>query len=181
MTNIRAARPDDAGAIATIYAPYVHGGTISFEDLAPDAAAMRARMAVGHGLYPWLVATQAEVVVAYAYASAWNARSAYRWTVETAIYAAPTAHRRGTGRALYTALLDALRAQGFHQAIGRISLPNPSSIALHQALGFEHAGVIRAAGWKQGRWIDVETWQLQLAALSAAPGEPRHPLFTPAA
>lgn len=179
MTTIRAARPDDAGAIAAIYAPYVVDGTISFEDMAPDAATMRARMAIGDGLYPWLVATEAESVIAYAYASAWSPRSAYRWTVETTIYVAESAYRRGTGRNLYTALLDSLRAQGFHQAIGRISLPNPPSIALHRALGFHHAGVIRAAGWKQGRWIDVENWQLQLADPSDPPTEPRHPFFTP--
>lgn len=169
---IRAARPADAGAIAAIYRPYVLGGTISFEDTAPDAAAMAKRMAIGDGLYPWLVAEADDAVVAYAYASAWSPRSAYRWTVETTVYVAPAAHGRGIGRRLYTDLLDTLTAQGFHQAIGRISLPNPPSIALHQALGFRRTASMPAMGYKAGRWIDVECWQRRLAEPGCPPEEP---------
>ena len=55
--TIRPATPADAAAIAAIYAPYVLSGTVSFESEAPDARAMRARMAASDGLYPWLVAT----------------------------------------------------------------------------------------------------------------------------
>ncbi|GAA3251525.1 hypothetical protein GCM10020258_07390 [Sphingomonas yabuuchiae] len=44
MIAIRAARPDDAAAIAAIYAPHVLAGVVSFETQAPDADTMRARM-----------------------------------------------------------------------------------------------------------------------------------------
>ena len=170
---IRAARPEDAGAIAAIYAPYVLDGTISFEDVPPDPIAMAERMAAGDGLYPWLVARADGAVAGYAYASAWSPRSAYRWTVETTVYVAPHAHGRGLGRALYGALLTTLTAQGFHQAIGRISLPNPPSIALHQALGFHRTALMPAMGHKAGRWIDVECWQRMLAERATQPTEPQ--------
>lgn len=169
---IRAAVPADAGDIAAIYGGYVGGGTISFEDFAPDPAGMAARMAEGAGLYPWLVVDEGAEVAAYAYASAWSARSAYRWTVETTIYVTPGAQRRGIGRALYAALLKTLRTQGFHQAIGRISLPNPPSEALHAALGFTCAGTMPRVGWKHGRWIDVAHWQRPLAEPANPPAEP---------
>ena len=169
---IRAARPDDAGAIAAIYRPYVEGGTISFEDVAPDATTMARRMAVGDGLYPWLVAEVNGAVAAYAYASQWSPRSAYRWTVETTVYVAPPAHGRGLGRAVYAALLATLTGPGFHQAIGRISLPNPPSVALHQRLGFHRTAAMPAMGYKAGRWIDVECWQRTLAEATATPIEP---------
>ena len=170
---IRAARAADAPAIAGVYGAYVEGGTISFEDVAPDAAAMARRMAASDGLYPWLVAEQDGAIVGYAYASEWSARSAYRWTVETTVYLARSAQRRGMGRALYGALLEALTAQGFAQAIGRISLPNAPSVALHAALGFRRTGVLQACGYKAGRWIDVEQWQRPLADPADPPAEPR--------
>lgn len=57
MIGIRAATPDDAARIAAIYAPFVIGGTVSFEIDPPDARAMRGRMAASEGLYPWMVVT----------------------------------------------------------------------------------------------------------------------------
>lgn len=176
MIALRPARPEDAAAIAAIYAPHVLVGAASFEIDPPDARAMRTRMAASDGLYPWLVATSGEEsggVFAYAYASAFGTREAYRWAVETTIYVADAAQRQGAGRLLYEALIDTLRAQGFTQAIGRIALPNESSIALHEAVGFRRAGVFREIGWKHGRWIDVGQWQCELAEPGNPPAEPK--------
>ena len=39
---------------------------------------------------------------------------------------------------------------------------NAGSIGLHAALGFRQAGVMRAVGWKFGRWLDVVTMQRAL-------------------
>lgn len=173
MIVLRPALPADADAIAAIYAPHVLGGIVSFETEAPDAAAMRARMAAADGLYPWIVAQSDGVVVGYAYASRLREREAYRWAVETTIYVAEAAQGTGVGRRLYEALLATLRVQGFTQAIGIVALPNPASVRLHEALGFREAGVFRAVGYKRGRWIDVGHWQRALAESGAAPAEPR--------
>jgi L-amino acid N-acyltransferase YncA len=173
---IRAARADDAGAIAAIYAPHVTVGTASFEEEAPDARAMRARMGKGDGLYPWLVATDggdAGGVLGFAYAGAYRERPAYRWTVETTVYVSGAVQRQGVGRLLYEALVDTLSAQGFAQAIAAVALPNDSSIALHEATGFRRAGVIREVGFKRGQWVDVGYWQRELAEPGATPREPR--------
>jgi L-amino acid N-acyltransferase YncA len=177
---LRPARPDDAAAVAAIYAPHVLADTVSFETQAPDAAAMRERMAASEGLYPWIVAGPADAdgtaqdgVLGYAYATQFSPREAYRWAVETTIYVADVAQRQGLGRLLYGALIDTLRAQGFTQAIGRIALPNDRSIALHEAVGFRRAGVFREIGWKHGQWIDVGYWQCALAEPLAQPPEPR--------
>jgi phosphinothricin acetyltransferase len=69
---------------------------------------------------------------------------------------------RGVGAALYTRLLDDLRARGFHSAIGGVTLPNPASVRLHERLGFQPVGVVRQAGHKFGQWLDVGFWQLLL-------------------
>lgn len=176
MIGIRAAAPEDAAAIAAIYAPHVLTGTVSFEVDPPDTRAMRTRMAASEGLYPWLVVTTGEPaggVIGYAYATRFRDRPAYRYVVETTIYVADTAQRQGAGRLLYEALIDTLRAQGFVHAIGAIALPNDASISLHEAVGFRRAGVYREVGYKHGRWIDVGIWQCELNEPAIPPVEPR--------
>ncbi len=177
LIAIRPARPEDAAAVAAIYAPYVLSGTVSFETDAPDARAIRARMASSDGLYPWLVATSGEGedagVVAYAYAGRFRDRPAYRYVVETSIYVSGSVQGNGVGRLLYEALIDTLRAQGFTQAIGVLALPNDASISLHEAVGFRRAGVYREIGYKHGRWIDVGFWQCALNDSMTPPVEPR--------
>lgn len=173
MTHVRLARPDDADAVARIYAPYVTDGVVSFEAEPPDAAEMARRMAAGWDLHPWLVAEEAGAVVGYACAAPFRTRAAYAWAVETTVYLASIACGRGIGRVLYGALLDLLTGQGFTQAIGIIALPNDVSVRLHERLGFEYVGVNRAVGWKRGRWIDVGLWQRELARVEGEPVPPR--------
>jgi phosphinothricin acetyltransferase len=102
-----------------------------------------------------------------------SGREGYRFSVETTVYVAGGAHRRGIGGALYARLLPLLEAQGFTQAIAAITLPNEGSVRLHEANGFREAGVYRQVGWKLGEWRSVGLWQRQLASLSAMPDEPR--------
>lgn len=177
MIAIRAATPDDAAAIAAIYAPYVLSGTVSFETDAPDARAMRNRMASSNGLYPWIVATNGDPdgggVLGYAYANQFRDRPAYRYVVETSIYMSGINQGVAAGRLLYDALVDTLRAQGFTQAIGVITLPNDAAISLHESVGFRRAGVYREVGYKQGRWIDVGFWQRALNDSTVPPVEPK--------
>jgi phosphinothricin acetyltransferase len=49
-----------------------------------------------------------------------------------------------------------------HVAIGGISLPNESSVHLHEKLGFRKVGHFSEVGYKLERWIDVGYWQLTL-------------------
>lgn len=177
MIAIRAATPEDAAAIAAIYAPHVLTGTASFEIDPPDTRAMRTRMAASDGLYPWIVATNGDAdgggVIGYAYASKFRDRPAYRYVCETSIYLTDTSSGSGVGRLLYGALINTLRAQGFVHAIGAITLPNDRSIKLHEAVGFRRAGVYREVGFKHGQWIDVGFWQVELNEPRVPPVEPR--------
>lgn len=170
--RLRAATAGDAAALSDIYAPFVAGTAISFEVDPPDAAEMRRRIESGGGLYPWLLAEAEGAVLGYACASPFRPRAAYRFAVETTVYCRPETKRRGAGTALYRTLIDGLAAQGFTQAIGAITLPNPASVALHEKLGFRHAGTYSQVGWKLGRWHDVGLWQRPLAEPSEPPREP---------
>lgn len=178
VDRIRMATRGDAGAIAAIYAPYVSETAISFELVPPDEAEMAARIGKVLPVYPWLVCEIDGQVVGYAYASRFAERAAYGWSATVGIYVARGTHRRGIGRALYAVLLAALKLQGYHAVFGGITLPNPSSVALHEASGFAPVGVYREAGFKLGRWHDVGWWGLRFAAPGGEPAAPR--VFTPA-
>ena len=160
---IRHADPErDAAACAELYAPFVEGTAISFEEEPPGASEFAERIAGLTERYPWLVLEDDEGLVGYAYASQHHTRTAYRWAADVAVYVDPARHRRGAGRRLYEALLDLLRRQRYRIACAGITLPNEASVGLHEALGFEHIGTYRAIGWKGGAWHDVGWWQLGL-------------------
>lgn len=172
--RIRAARPDDAAAIAAIYAPYVIGSVVSFETEAPDAAEIARRMAGDADKYPWVVACEEDgTVLGYAYATAFRTRPAYRFSVETTVYVADGAERRGIGSALYGILLPVLEVQGYAQAIAAITLPNHASVMLHERFGFRQIGTYEKVGFKFREWRSVGLWQRALCPLSTRPEEPK--------
>jgi phosphinothricin acetyltransferase len=85
-------------------------------------------------------------------------------TVEDSVYIAPDRHRRGIGRALLAALIEAAAARGFRQMIAVIgdSPRQAASIGLHEALGFHHVGILQDVGFKHGRWLDSVLMQREL-------------------
>ena len=112
--------------------------------------------------HPWYVREDGGELLGYAYASAWKAREAYRFAVETTVYVAPEQTRKGVGTSLYQVLLPELRRRGCHTALGGIALPNPASVALHERCGFRQVALLPQVGWKLGRWVDVGYWALIL-------------------
>ncbi len=171
--SVRPATAGDAKAIRAIYAPIVRETTISFEMEPPDTAEIRRRMEAGPVRLPWLVAEMGRDVAGYAYAAAFRSRPAYRWSVETTVYIASSARRRGAGRALYERLLADLRGLGYVSAYAGIALPNDASVRLHEAAGFIPAGVFPAAGYKHGGWVDVGWWAVALRQAPTVPDPPR--------
>jgi L-amino acid N-acyltransferase YncA len=169
--HFRLATPADGAAIAAIYRPYVTDAATSFELEAPDADEMARRITTGLLFAPWLVCSDdADQVLGYAYAGRHRDRAAYQWSVDVTVYIHAAHHRRGIGRALYQRLLGLLRLQGFYVAHAGITVPNPGSVGLHEALGFQPVGVYPAVGWKLGAWRDVGWWRLPL---QARPDDPK--------
>jgi L-amino acid N-acyltransferase YncA len=160
---IRPAVAGDSGAIAAIYNHYVAETVITFEEEPVSAPDMARRIEdAGSASLPWLVAERDGKVVGYAYATAWRARSAYRFSVEVTVYLDPGYPRLGIGSRLYEALLPELKSRNIHAALGVIALPNEASVALHEKFGFAKVAHLREVGLKFGRWVDVGYWQLLL-------------------
>lgn len=168
MTNaplvIRPSTADDLPAITAIYAWNVAHGTGTFELEAPDQAEMSRRRddVLGKGL-PWLVAERDGEVLGYAYANHFRPRRAYRFCLEDSIYLADEARGQGIGRLLLAELVARCEAAGARQMLAVIGdSANAGSIGVHRTLGFEHTGILRSAGWKFGRWLDVVLMQKSL-------------------
>ncbi|WFU92179.1 GNAT family N-acetyltransferase (plasmid) [Rhizobium sp. CC1099] len=156
---VREVDVSDAAMIQAIYAPVVANTIISFEEIPPDISEMARRIATIAPVYPYLVAEEDGQVLGYAYACEHRTRSAYRFSVDVTVYVADRAHRRGIGRLLYSELLPAAAARGYHAAFAGIALPNEASVRLHQTMGFRSVGIYREVGRKFGRWHDVGWWQ----------------------
>ena len=162
---IRPVKTSDIPAITRIYAHAVEHGTSSFELTPPDEAEMTRRMnELVSGNFPYLVAEIDGALAGYAYAGLYRTRPAYRFTVEDSVYVAPDRHRHGIGRALLCALIDAAQVRGFRQMIAVIGdSPNqPSSIGLHEAVGFRHVGILQDVGFKHRGWRDTLLMQRAL-------------------
>jgi L-amino acid N-acyltransferase len=91
---------------------------------------------------------------------------AYKYSVEHSIYVASGFRGRGLGKRLLKEIIAVAQEQGFHVLIGGIDSENAVSIQLHQAFGFQHAGRIRQVGFKFGRWLDLDFYQLILSTPS---------------
>ncbi|MDX1384184.1 MAG: arsinothricin resistance N-acetyltransferase ArsN1 family B [Thermoanaerobaculia bacterium] len=170
--TLRLATAADADGVAAIYAPVVATTAISFEETPPASEEMARRIRATLETHPWLVCEEADQILGYAYATSHRARAAYRWSVETTVYVAEAARRRGVGRGLYLSLFAVLELQGYVSAYAGITQPNEASVALHEGVGFERLGTYRDVGFKLGAWRDVGWWQRHLGP---PPDEPRSP------
>jgi L-amino acid N-acyltransferase YncA len=171
--RVRLADPErDAAAVAAIYRPAVESSVASFEAVAPSAVEMAARMRTILAWTPWLLATDDDEVTGYAYAGRHKERAGYRWSVDISVYVSPAHHGRGVGRTLYDELLSLLRRQRFVNVYAGIALPNPASVALHEAIGMRRVALYERVGWKFGAWHDVAWYGIRLAEPEGQPPEP---------
>ncbi|MEV7415486.1 N-acetyltransferase family protein [Streptomyces sp. NPDC089919] len=169
---VRPATRADLGAVADIYAHYVHHTVVTFDETPPPPAAWQRRFddLAGLGL-PFLVAEAAGEVVGYAYAAPWRTKPAYRHTVENSIYLKPGRTGRGIGAALLAALLTECAATPARQMIAVIAdAGTDASLALHRRFGFVEQGRLTEVGHKHNRWIDTILMQRPLTEPRRPPG-----------
>ena len=86
----------------------------------------------------------------------------YKYSVEHSVYVAAAHRGKGVGKRLLQRIIAEAESQDYHVLIGGIDAQNAVSIALHQALGFRLAGTIRQVGFKFGKWLDLDLYQLIL-------------------
>ncbi len=163
--TIRAAGEADLSAIAAIYGHEARTGISTFDTEPRPIDQWRERLDSQTRGDHLLVATDDETIVGYAHSSAYRPKPCYAGTRETSIYLAAHAQGQGLGRQMYDDLLAWLVADGIRTVVAAVALPNPASLALHRACGFEEVGVMREVGRKFDRWIDVLWVQCELSRL----------------
>ena len=153
---IRDSRDSDIGAITDIYVHAVQNSTGTFELDPPDLEEMkRRRQAIMESGYPYLTAECGGKVLGYCYAGSYRPRKAYQHTVEDSVYVAHEHRGQKIGHRLLGALIERCEAKNFRLMVAAIGdSANVSSIRLHAAHRFSHAGVLSNAGRKFERWLD---------------------------
>ncbi|WP_371670790.1 GNAT family N-acetyltransferase [Streptomyces sp. NBC_00289] len=160
----------DLDALTDIYNHYVRETAVTF-DTAAFSPEERRPWLLSHpvdGPYPLMVATMtapgeiSQEILGYATSSPYRAKPAYGTSVETTVYVAPHAGRRGIGTLLYKALFAALADEDLHRAYAGIAQPNEASVRLHERFGFRHVGTYAEVGRKFGRYWDVAWYEKEL-------------------
>ena len=165
--QIRFAESDDLNRLVEIYNHYVVETHITF-DTEPFAVAQRIQwfnQFSQDGRYRLLVAEEGDEIMGYASSTVFKPRAAYNTSVETTIYLDPGHVGKGVGLQLYGELIEQLLAEEtVHRAYGGVALPNDASVALHQRLGFKHAGSYHEVGFKFEKFWDVDWFEKDLSA-----------------
>jgi phosphinothricin acetyltransferase len=118
--------------------------------------------------YPVIgVENEAGELMGFASYGSFRAWPAYKYSVEHSVYVDARHRGKGLGRRLLTSIIAAAEQQDYHVMVGGIDASNAVSIRLHESLGFTSCGVIRQAGFKFGRWLDLAFYQLILRTPSA--------------
>lgn len=126
--------------------------------------------AKARGSFPvWGALDEQGALLGFATYGTFRAWPAYKYSVEHSVYVRQSARGRGTGKVLMQRLIDSAKEQQLHVMVGGIDTDNAVSIALHERLGFVHAGTIQQAGFKFGRWLNLAFYQLILPT----PEQPR--------
>ena len=168
---IRSASENDAAAILDIYRGFIRNTVVTFEEEVPTLEQFRARMQSISCEYPFLVCEDGGRIAGYAYAHRHQSRESYRYGAELSVYLRPHYTGLGVGRAICDAIADILKLQGVQTLYSAVSLPNDASCALHRSMGFEEAGLWRNSGYKKGRWVDVQWYQLAIGDYPERPGK----------
>lgn len=105
---------------------------------------------------------EAGELMGFASYGSFRAYPANKYTVEHSVYVQSRFRGKGLAEALMRTVIDRARQAQLHVLVGGIDATNAGSIRLHEKLGFVHAGTIRHAGFKFGRWLDLAFYQLIL-------------------
>lgn len=151
-------------AILEIFNEQIRTSTAVYEYVPRRPESMATWFGAKHARsYPVIgIENEAGALMGFAAYGVFRERPAYKYTVEHSVYVHQDHRGKGLGLALMERLIEAARAQDLHVMVGGIDATNTVSIAMHEKLGFVHAGTIRQAGFKFGTWLDLAFYQLTL-------------------
>ncbi|KJD33432.1 phosphinothricin acetyltransferase [Tamlana nanhaiensis] len=159
---IRPFKAEDIPQILEIYNYYVLNSTATFDLEISTIDAFKDKLLGIQADFPFYVFEAENQILGYAYASKFRPRPAYNGTVESTVYVKHDAHGKQIGSLLYTKLIEQLKQKKYHTVLGVLTIPNASSIKLHEKFGFKQVAELQEVGFKFGEWQNVGFWQLKL-------------------
>ncbi len=172
---IREAQPDDAVRLLEIYSYYVSDTAVSFEYEVPTVEDFKERIIKISAQYPYIVCEKENMIMGYAYASAYGTRKAYSWTAMTSIYIDKDFRRQGVGAMLYKELEKRAEDQGIVNLLAGIAFCENEdkylthdSVNFHLKEGYEEVAHMKTVGKKFDRWYDLLWMQKKLGDPVAA-------------
>jgi L-amino acid N-acyltransferase YncA len=169
---IKVATKEDAVGMLEIYTPFILNSGITQEVEVPSDEDFQKRIISNLEERPWLVCEMNNEIAGYAYAGKHRDRKGYQWCTESSVYISEKYYGFGIANALYTALFDILKMQGYVNAYAVITLPNDRSIAFHKKFGFEYLTTYEKIGYKLGQWHDVGWMQYEVNSHDQDPKDP---------
>ena len=151
--DVRAARPEDAEAIAAIFREGIEDRVATYETRLPDAAAIREL--IGARL-PVLVADRGGEVLGWAKVAPYDpVHDYYAGVGEATVYVARAERGAGIGSFLIDGLCEAAETAGLFKLIGKVFTTNAASVAMFERHGWSQVGVHVRHGRLDGEWKDV--------------------------
>ena len=151
--DIRAARPEDAAAVADIYNVGIRERTSTFETRERGPAEIAEAIVAGR--HPFLVAELDGRLAGFSVTSQYSDRDCYAGVAECSVYVDPGVRGRGVGTALLEGLAEEAARRGFHKLIGKLLDSNEPSLRLMERTGFRVVGTHLRHGQLDGEWRDV--------------------------
>jgi L-amino acid N-acyltransferase len=153
-----------AAAILDIFNDAIANSTALYEYKPRTMETMKAWFATKEAnRFPVIGAVDdAGMLMGFASYGTFRAFPANKYTVEHSVYVQKDHRGKGVSIALMNAIVARAKAAELHTLIGGIDGANAVSIALHEKLGFAHAGTIKHAAFKFNRWLDLAFYQLIL-------------------
>jgi L-amino acid N-acyltransferase YncA len=150
---VRAARAEDAAAVADIYNAGIRERSSTFETREREPAELVGRIASER--HPFLVAEVDGRVAGFAATSSYSDREAYAGVAECSVYVDAELRGRGIGTALLGELAEEAERRGFHKLLGKLFDTNEASLRLIRSGGFRVVGTHLRHGRLDGEWRDV--------------------------
>lgn len=171
--KIRLATEEDSDSLLKIYGEFITNTAVTFEVTIPSVLEFSQRIKNVLEKHPWLICEINGENIGYAYASKHRERAAYQWSVDVTVYISPKYHRKHIATALYTALIELLKVQGYYNAYAGVALPNIKSEGFHEFFCFKPVGVFHNVGYKFNEWRDVKWFELAISEHSKIPSSPK--------
>ncbi len=159
---IRKARLGDLEQLKNIYNDAIRHTVATFDTEIKDDED-RLRWFCEHETEPYVIFVKEQngQVCGYASLSQYRARKAFDRTVEISIYIDKDFRGQGIGKALMAHTLEFAKSRkDITAVVSLVTGENAASIHLHETFGFEYCGQLKRVGYKHGKWLDLNCYEI---------------------